>query len=70
MNTTDTIAYHRAEIRYGTRASGEQAERLLVWVAAWPERTCAVEGAEGVGHAETNDLRSSPLRNPASIARS
>lgn len=32
------------------RASGAQAERLLAWAVAWPERTWAVEGAEGIGH--------------------
>ena len=32
------------------RASGAQAERLLAWAAAWPERTWAVEGAGGLGH--------------------
>jgi transposase len=32
------------------RASVAQAERLLAWAAAWPERTWAVEGARGMGH--------------------
>ena len=32
------------------RASAAQAERLLEWAAAWPERTWAVEGAGGLGH--------------------
>ena len=32
------------------RASAVQAERLLEWSAAWPERTWAVEGAGGLGH--------------------
>ena len=32
------------------RASAAQAERLLAWAAAWPERTWAVEGAAGLGH--------------------
>jgi transposase len=31
------------------RASAVQAERLLAWAQAWPERTWAVEGACGVG---------------------
>jgi hypothetical protein len=31
-------------------ASAVQAERLLAWAAAWPERTWAVEGAGGLGH--------------------
>jgi transposase len=32
------------------RASVAQAEKLLAWAAAWPERTWAVEGAGGLGH--------------------
>ena len=32
------------------RASAAQAQRLLAWAAAWPERTWAVEGAGGLGH--------------------
>jgi transposase len=32
------------------RASAAQAERLLAWAQAWPERTWAVEGARGLGH--------------------
>ena len=32
------------------RASAAQAERLLGWAQAWPERTWAVEGAGGIGH--------------------
>src|SRR5436190_8037066 len=32
------------------RASAAQAERLLGWAAAWPERTWAIEGAGGLGH--------------------
>jgi transposase len=32
------------------RASAAQAERLVAWAGAWPERTWAVEGADGVGH--------------------
>ena len=38
------------------RASVAQAERLLAWAAAWPERTWAVEGAGGVGHPLTQQL--------------
>jgi transposase len=37
-----------AELR--VRASASQAERLLAWAQAWPQRTWAVEGAGGVGH--------------------
>jgi len=32
------------------RASAAQADRLLEWAAAWPQRTWAVEGAGGMGH--------------------
>jgi transposase len=32
------------------RASAAQAEKLVAWAAAWPERTWAVEGAGGLGH--------------------
>jgi len=32
------------------RASAAQAEKLVEWAAAWPERTWAVEGAAGLGH--------------------
>jgi transposase len=32
------------------RASAAQAEQLLAWAAAWPERTWAVEGAAGLGN--------------------
>jgi len=32
------------------RACAAQAERLLAWAAAWPERIWAVEGAGGTGH--------------------
>ena len=33
------------------RASAAQAEKLIGWAAAWPERTWAVEGAAGLGAA-------------------
>jgi transposase len=32
------------------RASAVQAERLVAWAVAWPERTWAIEGAGGLGH--------------------
>jgi transposase len=32
------------------RASAAQAERLMAWAAAWPERTWAAGGAGGLGH--------------------
>jgi transposase len=36
--------------RLRVRASAEQAEQLVRWAAAWPQRTWAVEGASGLGH--------------------
>jgi transposase len=38
------------------RASAVQAQRLLQWAAAWPERTWAVEGAGGLGHLLSQQL--------------
>jgi transposase len=32
------------------RASASQAQRLLEWAQAWPQRTWAIEGAGGLGH--------------------
>ena len=39
----------RALDQVTVRACAAQAERLLAWAAAWPERTWAVEGAQGLG---------------------
>jgi transposase len=36
--------------RLRVRASAAQADNLVAWAAAWPERTWAVEGAGGLGH--------------------
>jgi transposase len=44
------------------RASAVQAERLLEWAAAWPERTWAVEGAGGMGHLLAQQLLSAGER--------
>jgi transposase len=44
------------------RASAVQAERLSEWAAAWPERTCAVEGAGGLGHLLAQQLLSAGER--------
>ena len=47
------VAVGAAEERLGevrVRASAAQAQRLLAWAQAWPERTWAVEGAAGLGH--------------------
>jgi transposase len=47
------VAINAAEEPLGrlrVRASADQAQRLLAWAAAWPERIWAVEGADGVGH--------------------
>jgi transposase len=32
------------------RASAAQAQKLVTWALAWPERVWAVEGAGGLGH--------------------
>jgi transposase len=38
------------------RASAAQAQKLIAWAAAWPERTWAVEGAAGLGHLLSQQL--------------
>jgi transposase len=44
------------------RAGAAQADRLLAWAQAWPERTWAVEGAGGVGHLLAQQLLSAGER--------
>jgi hypothetical protein len=44
------------------RACVAQAERLLAWAAAWPQRTWAVEGAGGTGHLLAQQLVSTGER--------
>ncbi|MDQ2810689.1 MAG: IS110 family transposase [Actinomycetota bacterium] len=44
------------------RACAAQAEQLLAWAAAWPERTWAVEGAAGLGHLLAQQLLSAGQR--------
>ena len=44
------------------RASAVQAERLLGWARAWPERAWAVEGAGGLGHLLAQQLLSAGER--------
>ena len=47
------VAIDPAEVPLGqlqVRACAAQAERLLAWAQAWPQRTWAVGGAGGVGH--------------------
>ena len=47
------VAVGAAEERLGevrVRASAAQAQRLLAWAQAWPERTWAAGGAAGLGH--------------------
>ena len=44
------------------RAWVAQAERLLAWAAAWPQRTWAVEGAGGTGHLLARQLLSAGER--------
>src|SRR6201993_4925990 len=48
--------------RVRVRASAVQAQRLLQWAAAWPERTWAVEGAGGLGHLLAQQLLSAGER--------
>jgi hypothetical protein len=43
-------------------ASAVQAERLLGWARAWPERAWAVEGAVGLGHLLAQQLLSAGER--------
>ena len=48
------VAINAAEQSLGAlrvRASAVQAERLLGWARAWPERAWAVEGAGGISSA-------------------
>jgi len=47
------VAIGRGEEPLGelrVQASASQAQQLVQWAAAWPERTWAVEGARGLGH--------------------
>jgi transposase len=47
------VVIDQAEVVLGqlrVRAGAAQADRLLGWAAAWPERTWAVEGARGMGY--------------------
>src|SRR5436190_4117947 len=44
------------------RACVTQAQRLLAWAAAWPERTWAIEGAGGLGHLLAQQLLSAGER--------
>jgi transposase len=47
------VVIDQAEVVLGqlrVRAGAVQADRLLAWAAAWPERTWAVEGARGMGY--------------------
>ncbi len=59
------VAINAAEEPLGqlrVRASAVQAERLLEWAQAWPERTWAVEGAGGLGHLLAQQLLSAGER--------
>ena len=46
----------------GSAPAWLQAERLLAWAAAWPQRTWAVEGAGGTGHLLAQQLVSAGER--------
>ena len=59
------VVIDQAEVVLGqvrVRASAAQAQRLLAWAAAWPERTWAVEGAAGLGHLLAQQLLSAGER--------
>jgi transposase len=59
------VAINAAEQPLGqlrVRASAVQAERLLEWAEAWPERAWAVEGAGGLGHLLAQQLLSAGER--------
>ena len=59
------VAINAAEQPLGqlrVRASAVQAERLLGWAQAWPERAWAVEGAGGLGHLLAQQLLSAGER--------
>ena len=59
------VAIDPAEVPLGqlrVRASAVQAERLLGWAQAWPERAWAVEGAGGLGHLLAQQLPSAGER--------
>src|SRR5436309_9822744 len=59
------VAINAAEGPLGqvrVRASAVQAERLLAWAQAWPDRSWAVEGAGGAGHLLAQQLLSAGER--------
>jgi transposase len=59
------VAINGAEEPLGelrVRACASQAEQLLAWARAWPERTWAVEGADGLGHLLAQQLLSAGER--------
>src|SRR5437763_17008330 len=59
------VAINAAEEPLGqvrVRASAVQAERLLAWAQAWPDRSWAVEGAGGAGHLLAQQLLSAGER--------
>jgi len=59
------VAISLSEERLGelrVRACAAQADQLLAWAHAWPERTWAVEGADGVGHLLAQQLLSAGER--------
>ena len=61
------VAIDAAEAPLGelrVRASAGQAQRLVAWAAAWPERTWAVEGAGGPGHLLAQQLAAAGERVP------
>jgi transposase len=66
------VAINAAEEPLGelrVRASAVQAERLLGWARAWPERIWAVEGAGGIGHLLAQQLLAAGERVPGRAAQ-
>jgi transposase len=64
-SSTGAVAISAAEEQLGelrVRARVAQAERLLAWAQAWPQRTWAVEGAGGTGHLLAHQLVSAGER--------
>jgi hypothetical protein len=55
--------------RLRVRAGAVQADRLLAWAAAWPERTWAVEGARGMGYLPDWQLAAAGERVPGRAAQ-
>src|SRR6266480_953650 len=51
------------------RACPAQAQELVAWAVAWPERSWAVEGASGLGHLLAQQLVAGGERVPGGIRK-